>query len=117
MSTKPTSIVIGAGIVGLAMARALGERGHQVTVLERSPIALGASIRNFGMVWPIGQPSGALYERAMRSRSIWKALLSSVGVWHRETGSLLVARKPEEMAVLEEFMRLDGRPSASFVQP
>lgn len=115
--TKPSALIIGSGIVGLAMARALGERGYQVTVLERSPKALGASIRNFGMVWPIGQPSGALYERAMRSRSIWKGLLATAGVWHRETGSLLVVRKPEEIAVLEEFILLDKRPSARLCSP
>jgi FAD dependent oxidoreductase TIGR03364 len=115
--SKPTALVIGAGIVGLAVARALGERGHQVTVLERSPQAVGASIRNFGMVWPIGQPVGRLYERALRSRSIWKDLLNAGGIWHRETGSLLVARKPEEMAVLEEFIQRDGRSAARLCNP
>lgn len=115
--SKPSAIVIGAGIVGLAMARALGERGYQVVVLERSPRVVGASIRNFGMVWPIGQPSGVLYERAMRSRSIWKSLLGAANVWHRETGSLLVARRPEEMAVLEEFIQHDARPSARLCSP
>jgi FAD dependent oxidoreductase TIGR03364 len=115
--TKPSCIVIGAGIVGLAIARALGEKGCRVTVLERSPKALGASIRNFGMVWPIGQPQGPLYERALRSRSIWKSLLGPAGVWYRETGSLLVARRPEEMAVLEEFIQHDARPSARICNP
>lgn len=70
--SKPSAIVIGAGIVGLATARALSLKGFDVTVIERNERAVGASVRNFGMVWPIGQPDGVLYQRASRSRQIWK---------------------------------------------
>ena len=69
---KKSAIVIGAGIVGLATARALAVRGYSVSVFERNEQAVGASIRNFGMIWPIGQATGPLFERAMLSRSIWK---------------------------------------------
>ena len=39
----PEVAVIGAGVVGLAVARALGERGARVAVLERAGIGAGAS--------------------------------------------------------------------------
>ena len=45
-----SAIVVGAGIVGLAVARALSIKGFQVKVFERGPQATGASIRNFGMI-------------------------------------------------------------------
>lgn len=100
--TNQSAIVVGAGIVGLAVARALALKGFSVTVIERSHIATGASIRNFGMVWPIGQPSGKLYDRAMRSRAVWMEMSSKKVFWSEPAGSLHLAYLPEELQVLEE---------------
>ena len=103
---KQTAIVIGAGIAGLATARALSLKGYSVQVFDKTQQAVGASIRNFGMVWPIGQPSGKLYERAMRSRSIWKEISNSGAFWHESAGSLHVAHHPDEWKVLQELYEL-----------
>lgn len=103
MMNNQSAIVIGAGIVGLAVARALAIKEFSVTVIERSYLATGASIRNFGMVWPIGQPSGKLYDRAMRSRSVWMEMSSKKVFWSEPAGSLHLAYLPEELQVLEEI--------------
>ncbi len=111
--SKQTAIVIGAGIVGLATARALSLKGFQVTVIERNQKAVGASIRNFGMVWPIGQPDGLLYKRALRSKEIWKEIADSVGIWYDEVGSLHLAYHEDEWQVLQELYEsfsANGRP-------
>lgn len=100
---RKSAIVIGAGIVGLATARALCNKGYAVKVFERNPIALGASIRNFGMVWPIGQPDGKLYERALRSRAIWKEIGETRAFWFDPVGSLHLACNNDEWRVLEEL--------------
>lgn len=97
------AIVIGAGIVGLATARALSGKGFKVTVIERTHKAVGASIRNFGMVWPVGQPSGTLYERALRSRSIWKEISDAGAFWHDPVGSFHLAYQADEWDVLQEL--------------
>jgi FAD dependent oxidoreductase TIGR03364 len=103
---KGVAIVIGAGITGLAMARALAIKGYAVTILERNQQATGASIRNFGMIWPIGQPEGKWYERAIRSRNIWQEI-SKTGAFHCEqTGSLHLAYNQNEWQVLQELYEL-----------
>ena len=115
MVQNRSAIVIGAGIVGLATARALSLKGFQVTIVERTDKAVGASIRNFGMLWPIGQPAGALYNRAMRSQVIWKEIADSIGLWYDECGSLHTAYHKDEWEVINELyeqFREEGRPVA-----
>jgi FAD dependent oxidoreductase TIGR03364 len=99
---RPSAIVIGAGIVGLATARALAVKGFSVKVFERGFKATGASIRNFGMIWPIGQTSGKMYSRAIRSRDIWREIGNAGTFWHENSGSLHVARHSDEWKVLGE---------------
>lgn len=106
--SQASAIIIGAGIVGLATARALAIRGYKVKVFERNETQTGASVRNFGMIWPVGQPGGELYERAMLSRSIWKSICDATGAWYSETGSLHLAYHEDELMVLNEYAE-DGK--------
>lgn len=102
-----SAIVIGAGIIGLATARALAIRGYKVCVFERNQAAVGASVRNFGMVWPIGQATGPLFERAMLSRSIWKEICTEANIWHNEVGSLHLAYQEDELKIMTEYAEIN----------
>ncbi|MDB4922583.1 TIGR03364 family FAD-dependent oxidoreductase [Mucilaginibacter sp.] len=102
-----SAIIIGAGIVGLATARALALRGYKVTIFERNERAVGASIRNFGMIWPIGQATGPLFERAMLSRSIWKEICTEARIWHDEVGSMHLAYHDDELQVIAEYVEIN----------
>lgn len=116
---QKSAIVIGAGIVGLASARALALKDFSVKVFDRHPQAVGASVRNFGMVWPVGQPDGLLYNRAMRSKAIWKDIADDIGLWYDEVGSLHVAYHDDEWKVLQELNEAfsqSGRP-VSLIEP
>lgn len=118
MKTQNTAIVIGAGIVGLAITRALQVKGWSVTVIERHPKAQGASVRNFGMIWPVGQPQGNAFERAMRSREIWLEMSEKAEFFAEKTGSLHLAYTDLEMQVVNEYVAaMEGIKSAESLNP
>ena len=52
LPTRVDVAIVGAGYCGIAAARELARRGHDVVVVERDPIGVGASTRNGGMVIP-----------------------------------------------------------------
>jgi D-hydroxyproline dehydrogenase subunit beta len=95
--------VVGAGILGLAHAYLAAKAGKSVVVLEKSPRAAGASVRNFGMVWPIGQPAGEMLGMALRSRELWLEILEAAGLPYKPTGSLHLAYAQDEADVVREF--------------
>jgi len=94
--------VIGGGIVGLAHAYAAAKRGYSVVLFDRTTHAVGASVRNFGQIWPIGVPA-ALLDRAMLGRDTWLDLAGKAGFWCKPSGSLLLAQHVDERNVLTEF--------------
>jgi len=96
-------IVVGGGIVGLGHAWAAARQGQRVAVFDTNPRAEGASIRNFGMVWPVGQPAGPQRAIALRSRALWQELGAAAGFPVRACGSLHLAHHEDELAVLQEF--------------
>lgn len=103
MTDSVDDAVVGAGIAGLAFAYALAKRGRRVVVFERDAHACGASVRNFGTLWPIGQPAGPRRQLALLSLGVWRELLRETGLWHAPAGSLHVAYADDELRVLSEF--------------
>lgn len=96
--------VVGAGILGLAAALAGARRGLRVVVLDRDAQANGASVRNFGFVTVTGQERGAMWERAQRSREVWREVAQAAGIPIVHSGLWMTARRPESVDVLEAFM-------------
>ena len=100
---KAQVAVVGGGIIGLAHAYMAARRGTSVVLFERNERAQGASIRNFGMIWPIGQPAGERLQLALRSREIWTEVIGETGLEIASTGSVHLAYQEDESAVIQEF--------------
>lgn len=108
--------IVGAGIIGLAFARAFSLKGYQVNVFERSEKVIGSSIRNFGMVWPIGQHKNGMLSRANRTAEIWQEICEEAHIWYKKTGSLQLLCSPIEITMGQEFYdaEKDARPELEF---
>lgn len=110
--------IVGAGIAGLSLAWHLQRAGKRVVVLEQSAKAQGASVRNFGMIWVVGQPAGELRNMAIRSRELWEEAADDLEFWIRRSGSLTLAYDDIETQVLQEFLaESDAANGRSFLAP
>ncbi|NQX17231.1 TIGR03364 family FAD-dependent oxidoreductase [Rathayibacter sp. VKM Ac-2857] len=100
-------VVVGAGIVGLAHAYEGLRQGARVLVLDQAAGVTGASVRNFGHACLTPQ-SGIAAEFAREARERWLSLAAEIGFFAGETGTTIVARREEELAVLREFAETAG---------
>jgi FAD dependent oxidoreductase TIGR03364 len=107
-------VIVGSGIVGLAHALVALEAGHRVTVIERTTRPLGASVRNFGTLWPIGLPFGPEREQALAGVARWRQLAEEAGFAADACGSLSLARSVEAWDVLREFASVSEAVAAGF---
>ncbi|RST53210.1 NAD(P)/FAD-dependent oxidoreductase [Variovorax sp. MHTC-1] len=96
--------VIGAGVVGLAVARALAQKGREVIVLEaEGAIGTGTSSRNSEVIHAgIYYPEGSLKARlCVEGKQLLYDYATKRGLPHRRCGKLIVATAPAQVAQLE----------------
>lgn len=102
------SVVIGAGVVGLAVARALALAGREVLVLEaEDAIGTATSARNSEVIHAgIYYPRGSLKARlCVRGRHLLYDYCETHGVPHRRVGKWIVATAEGQLAQLEQIAR------------
>ncbi len=105
LETVETAI-IGAGVIGLAMARELAQRGHEVLIIEKSAsFGTETSARNSEVIHAgIYYEPGSLKARLCREgRTLLYAFLQSHGVAHQRCGKLIVATADDQHARLREL--------------
>jgi len=100
------AVVIGAGVVGLAVARALAMAGREVLILEsQSSFGTGVSSRNSEVIHAgLYYPTGTLKaELCVRGRALLLEFARTFGVPHRVTGKLVVATEHPEVSAIERL--------------
>jgi L-2-hydroxyglutarate oxidase LhgO len=98
--------VIGAGVVGLAVARAMALRGRETVVIEaEGAIGTGISSRNSEVIHAgIYYPDGSLKAQlCTQGRRLLYAYCASRGVPYKRCGKLIVATSQAEHAKLDEI--------------
>ena len=106
MAEKVDCVVIGAGVVGLAVARALALRGREVMVLEaEEAIGTGTSSRNSevihaGIYYPPGSAKARL---CVAGKHLLYAYCEARGVGHSRCGKLIVATDEMQAKALEKI--------------
>ncbi len=102
------TVVVGAGVVGLAVARALALSGREVLVLEAAEaIGTQTSSRNSEVIHAgIYYPQGSLKARlCVQGKQMLYAYCAERGIGHRRCGKLIVATAPAQVAELHGIIQ------------
>jgi L-2-hydroxyglutarate oxidase LhgO len=106
MSADVETIVVGAGVVGLAVARELSLRGQEVMVLEQHDI-IGSEVssRNSEVIHAgIYYPPGSLRARyCVAGKTMMYRFCEDMGVPHKRIGKLLVATADDQVKKLKSY--------------
>jgi len=101
-------IVIGAGVVGLAAARALQRAGLETFVIEANPhFGMETSSRNSEVIHAgIYYPSRSLKAKfCVAGRRLLYDYCAARNIPHRRTGKLIVATEPSEVPILSGYLK------------
>ena len=116
MTADVETIVVGAGVVGLAVARALAMAGHEVMVLEQHELigsetsSRNSEVIHAGIYYPPGSLRATL---CVRGKELLYRFCAENNVAHARCGKLLVATQESQLPKLAAHARDRGRRTAS----
>ncbi|RCK41297.1 NAD(P)/FAD-dependent oxidoreductase [Thalassospira xiamenensis] len=106
MTTDIQTVIIGAGVVGLACARALAKAGREVLIIERhDAIGTETSARNSEVIHAgIYYPKNSLKARfCVAGRDMLYRYCAENGIDHKRTGKLIVATHDDQIPALRDI--------------
>ena len=108
MAERCDAVVIGAGVVGLAVARALARAGREVLVLERHDVigsetsSRNSEVIHAGIYYPTGSMKAAM---CVRGKALLYEHCNAYNVPHKRIGKVVVATSEAQFGVLEDYRR------------
>ena len=108
MAERCDVVVIGAGVVGLAVARGLARAGRDVLVLERHDVigsetsSRNSEVIHAGLYYRTGSLKAQL---CVRGKALLYKHCAEYGVPHQRIGKIVVATSKAQFAVLESYQR------------
>ncbi len=108
MAERCDAVVIGAGVVGLAVARALAMAGREVLVIERHDVigsetsSRNSEVIHAGIYYPTGSMKAAM---CVRGKLLLYEHCERYNVPHRRIGKVIVATAEAQFPVLEDYRR------------
>lgn len=116
MSRPSDIIVVGAGIIGCAVAYELARRGAAVQVVDQRPAGNGATQASAGILAPYIEADGEFLDFTVRSLNLFDEFVaevssdSGIAIPYRRTGTLQVATDADRMTALgNRAARLDAQ--------
>lgn len=104
MSDELDVVVVGAGVIGLAVAAELAEAGRALAVLERQAgpgketSSRNSEVIHAGLYYP---PDSLKAQLCVEGRHLLYSLCAQAGIAHRRIGKLVVACSVAEISALE----------------
>ena len=116
LTDAPDFLVLGAGLIGLACARALHNRGFRVEVLEAARPGFGASTAAAGMISPMFESDNStLINTSLESRNLWRDWAAQLGdetgldLGFEESGSIVAELTDQDQADNQDLEQLANR--------
>ncbi len=104
--------VIGAGVVGLAVARELKRQGLTVAVVEKEEdVGRGASCRNSGVVHAgfNNRPGSLMAKFCVAGNRVYEAFAATLDVPYRKTGKLVIALTEDDLPIIRRLKEQGDR--------
>ena len=120
MTADVESIVVGAGVVGLAVARALAQAGHETMVLEQHALigsetsSRNSEVIHAGIYYPPGSLRATL---CVRGKELLYRFCAENGVAHARCGKLIVATHESQLPKLAAIRETAARNGVADLEP